>query len=472
MPNAFELLWLLPYVHFLMAFCAVAHVLLHSRDSRGAFGWIGLCLILPIGGPIIYVLFGVNRVNTRAKQLYYVKLNKDVDDDLSEPTGTLFKPLSNIGENLTGKGLSSCDEVIALENGEALYPSMLDAINAAQKYILLCTYIFDHDNTGKQFVKALSEAKKRGVETKIIIDGMGSILSVGCIGSALRAVDVPFVKFNPVTIVPPALNINMRSHRKMLVVDGHCAFTGGANIGDRHLYDSATTKHCAKDIHFRLKGRVVDELEWAFRRDWQYCKGEKQNSVYSNKNKTNTNATVWSRLVLDGPNKDLDRLNDLIVGVIGAANHRVWIMTPYFLPTLDLIGALIAAHLRGVDVRIVLPGNNNMKLAHWASQNVLRPILEKQIPVFYQPGAFVHSKVMVVDDQYSLIGSANLDPRSLRLNYELGVEIFSAQLNQELRVYFSENQSNSRQMTAADLDKRSILSRLRDSLAWLFAPYL
>lgn len=472
MPNAFTLIWLLPYAHLLMAFCAVAHVLLHSRDSRGAFGWIALCIILPLAGSIIYLIFGVNRVNTRAKQRYSTRLSKDASDALTEPAGTMFRPLSNIGERLTGKGLSSCDEVIPLENGEELFPSMLDAINGAQEYILLCTYIFDHDTTGTQFVRALSSAVDRGVEAKVIVDGMGGLISAGRIRVALRKAGVEFETFNPVTLIPPALNINMRSHRKMLIIDGQYAFTGGSNIGDRHLCQNPQPKHCARDIHFRLQGRIVDELEWAFRRDWQYCKGQQQNAPYCNKNKTNPEAALWSRLVLDGPNKDLDRLNDLITGVIGAASHRVWIITPYFLPTLDLIGALISAHLRDVDVRILLPENNNIKLAHWASRNVLRPILEKQIPVFYQSGPFAHAKVMIIDDQYSLIGSANLDPRSLRLNYELGVEMFSGELNAKLRTYFTNSERNSRQVTIHELENRSLLTRLRDSLAWLFSPYL
>ena len=176
--------------------------------------------------------------------------------------------------------------------------------------------------------------------------------------------------------------------------------------------------------------------------------------------------------MLDGPNKSLDRLNDLMLGVISSARKRVWIMTPYFLPTQDLIGALIAAHLRGVDVQILLPGENNIKPAHWASRNILRLILETDLYIAYQVSPFIHSKILLIDEQYTLIGSANMDPRSLRLNYELGVELFSAETNQQLSEYFLGRRANATQVTKEEIANRSLPERLRDSIAWLFSPYL
>jgi len=166
------------------------------------------------------------------------------------------------------------------------------------------------------------------------------------------------------------------------------------------------------------------ELEWAFWQDWHYCLGDDNAPPFTGCNPHDPDAQIWSRLVLDGPNKDIDKLNHLIVGVISAAREKVLIMTPYFLPTFDVIGALIAAHLRGVKVQILLPGHNNIKPVHWAMQNTLRQLLESDLDIRYQPAPFVHSKLLLVDDNYALVGSANIDPRSLRLNYELGLEIF------------------------------------------------
>jgi len=466
------ILWILPPLLIVMAVLTAGHALLNKRDSRSAFGWIAMCIMLPLAGPILYLLFGLNRVGKRASKSYLVKLLKDSSDTLNEPPNTDFRPLSMVGERIVKKGLSSCDEVVILENGEALYPAMLEAINTATKRILLGTYIFDNDETGRQFVDALGAARARGVEVKVIIDGMGEFTSLPRIGGLLRRQQIDFVRFNPITLIPPALDLNMRSHRKVLVVDGVYAFTGGANIGDRHLSERIIRRDRAMDIHFRLRGRIVDELEWAFRRDWHYCKGTRHLGPYQHCNRSHADAPAWSRLILDGPNKDVDRINDLILGVVSAARHKVWIMTPYFLPTRDLIGALHAAYLRGVDVQILLPGYNNIKPAHWAARNFLRQILKYDIDVFYQPPPFVHSKLLLIDDQYALIGSANLDPRSLRLNYELGVELFSHEVNAQLSLYFSARRQQARRITREEIEQRSVPERLRDSIAWLFSPYL
>ena len=467
-----NLLWFIPPIHIMMAVLASGHALLNKADSRGAFGWIALCIILPLAGPILYLIFGINRVNSAARRHYITKLGKDSTDTITEPAGTDFRPLSMVGENVVKKGLSSCDEVLVLQNGEEIYPAMLEAIANAEHHVLLCTYIFDRDETGQQFIEALVAAKNRGLEVKVIVDGMGEWMSLRRIGTLLRQHQIDFTRFNPITLLPPSLNLNLRSHRKMLIVDNRYAFTGGANIGDRHLALRQDNAHRVMDIHFRLQGRVVDELEWAFRRDWHYCQGTRNLHPYKHRNPNKRESPVWTRLVLDGPNKSLDRLNDLMLGVISSARKRVWIMTPYFLPTQDLIGALIAAHLRGVDVQILLPGENNIKPAHWASRNILRIILETDLYVAYQKSPFIHSKILLIDEQYSLIGSANMDPRSLRLNYELGVELFSRETNQQLSEYFLSRRANATQVTKEEIANRSLPERLRDSFAWLFSPYL
>ncbi len=464
--------WLVPFVLLGIAVLTAGHALLNKRDSRAAFGWIALCIILPLAGPIMYVLFGINRVRSRARRDYLIKVSRDSLQTINDPRGTRFRPLSTVGESLTRKGLSSCNGIDILINGEALYPVMLTAIAGARSRILLASYIFDNDRTGREFVDALAAAARRGVDVRVMLDGLGEFMSLPRIGSHLRRAGVHFVRFNPLSLVPPSLNINMRNHRKVLIVDSQCAFTGGQNIGDRHLAVGKNRKHRVQDIHFRLTGKIVDELEWAFWQDWRYCRGKREPTRFRGNNILVPDAGIWSRLVLDGPNRHFDKLNNLLVGIISAAQSRVWIMTPYFLPTFDLIGALMAARLRGVDVTILLPGENNIKLADWASKNILRQVLEHRIDVRYQPPPFVHSKLLLVDSQYTLIGSANMDPRSLRLNYELGVELFSESINAELSDHFERQARHSTRITLDDLNARPLPIKIRDSLAWLFSPYL
>lgn len=467
------LVWLLPPIILATGLLTAGHALLNKRDPKAAFGWIALCIILPLAGPVLYYLFGINRVRTRAQKDYDSKLNRDALTTIADPPGTSFRPLSTVGESLTKKGLSACTELELLENGEQLYPAMLQAIDTAKDRILLASYIFDHNTSGLQIADALAAAVDRGVEVKVIVDGLGELMSFPRrIGGALQSRNIEFTRFNPLRLIPPSLNINLRSHRKLLIIDGIMAFTGGQNIGDRHLADRQNNPDRVLDMHFRLQGKIVDDLEWAFWKDWYYCTNTKPAHAFMGSNVNAVDARTWSRLILDGPNKHINKLNNLMLGVISAARSRVLIMTPYFLPTFDIIGALIAAHLRGVSIQILLPGHNNIAVAHWAMQNTIRQLLEAGLDIRYQPAPFVHSKLLLVDDCYSLIGSANIDPRSLRLNYELGVELFSEEVNARVGAYYAEKAEQATRIERKDLNNRNLPTRLRDSLAWLFSPHL
>lgn len=466
------LFWLIPPIVLIGALLTAGHALLHKQDSKAAFGWIALCIILPVAGPILYLLFGINRVRSKAQRNYVTKLNRDELDTLSMPPGKNLFPHAVIGQRLTGKGLTSCRDIQIYENGEALYPAMLEAIEQAEKRILLASYIFDSKKTGKSIAAALDRAQRRGVEVKVILDGLGEYMYIPRIGHTLHRLGIDFVRFNPITLIPPSLHINMRNHRKVMIVDSKIGFTGGQNIGDHHLADAKDNSHSVRDIHFSLTGQIIDELEWSFWKDWHYCIGDHNTPSFEPQHELNPESDIWTRLIMDGPNKDLDKLSHLIVGQVSAATKRICIMTPYFLPALDLVGALIAAELRGVEVTVLLPRNNNIKLADWASRNSIRELLEAGVDIRYIEGTFVHSKLLLIDDKYSLIGTANIDPRSLRLNYELGVEVFSAAFNQRLREYFSRFCQDATPCTIAQLDSRSLPVRLRDALAWLFSPYL
>lgn len=464
--------WLVPLLIVLAGLLTAAHALLNKRDSRSAFGWIALCIILPAGGPILYLLFGINRVRTRARRDYNTKVHRDALQTIAHPDGTDFRPLSTIGENLARKGLSSCSDFTIYENGEKLYPAMIDAINQASDRVLLASYIFDSNNAGQDIARALAAAQHRGVKVRVILDGLGELMSIPRIGRTLKKLGIPFTRFNPVKLLPPSLNINLRNHRKVMIVDGLIAFTGGQNIGDRHLAELIHNRHRVQDIHFSMRGKIVDELEWTFWQDWYYCCADPDAQNFRGSNINEIQSAVWGRVILDGPNKDLDKLSHLINGVVSAARTQVLIMTPYFIPTFDLIGSLISAHLRGVRVTVLLPGHNNIKLADWASRNSVKQLLEAGLDIRYQPAPFVHSKLLLVDNNYALIGSANIDPRSLRLNYELGVEVFSEQTNAQLQDYFWRKANTAEPATLDWLRERSLPVRLRDSLAWLFSPYL
>jgi len=463
---------LLSLVALAMAATAAIHALMTKRDSTSALAWVAVSIALPYVGALLYLVFGINRIREAARESYQASSPVDESEAISEPAGTLLRPRSMVGESVTDIGLRSCDSIDILENGEGSYPAMLADINAASERVYCSTYIFQRDETGKKFIKAFCDARDRGVDVRILVDGLGGIAYPPSVLRTLRKHRLPSVVFNPITLIPPSLHINLRNHRKVLVVDGKSAYTGGQNIGDRHLVEKLNNSKCARDLHFRLTGKIVDEFERAFLKDWYHANGIGNPEPFAPSNRNKTQSDVWTRLIPDGPNDDLDKLTKLLVGVMSTARERIWIMTPYFLPSFDLVGALVAAELRGVDVKILLPEKTNIHLAHWAALHNLRYILDRELKVYLQPAPFIHTKAILIDDDYSLVGSANLDPRSLRLNYELVVEVFNRKFTEDLALYFNNCLAQARLLDEQRLSKMPAWIKVRNALAWLFSPYL
>lgn len=474
--------WTVLAVGFLTVAAAVwasAHSLLRKRDPRAAIGWIAFSILFPLIGPLAYYLFGINRVKTRATKLVSQSpyplvpgsgengAGQAAKETPAVPEG--FSELARISDAVAGRPLLTGNRVDVLNNGEETYPAMLEAIEAAEQSVVLTTYIFDTDETGRRFIEALGRARNRGVDVKVLIDGIGELYSGASASRLLRKRGVEVARFLPPRLLPPAVHINLRNHRKILAVDGRIGFTGGMNLSGRHLAGDEDNKRRVVDLHFRVQGPIVGELERVFYEDWCFTTHQEPPVQSPERGVAGESAC---RAITDGPNEDLDRLPMVLQGAVSAAQSRVLIMTPYFLPPPGLVGTLQAAALRGVEVNVLLPGLNNLPYMHWATRNMLWELLERGVRVFYQPAPFVHSKLFVVDDHYSLIGSANLDARSLRLNFELVVEVYSDDFGQRLACGFDAARAKSREVTLEELESRSLSVRARDAFAWLFSPYL
>ena len=473
--------WILIAFHILLGMTAGGHALLFKRESKAALGWITVCLLIPLLGPLLYFLFGINRIRTRARKLHDL-FSFEFDNGFESadqkapplPSGDVgvqsqLLEIVRISSALTNWPIVGGNTVELLHNGEQAYPAMVEAIDTARNSLFLSTFIFDTDITGRQFIAALTRARRRGVDVRVIVDGVGELYSFPWAGTLLRNRSVPTARFLPPSLIPPSVHINLRNHRKIMVADGKTGFIGGMNIGDRHLAGSRQNPKSLQDIHFRLTGPVVTQIEYAFFSDWSFCTGTpvpQYSAPHFRSGKT------LCRTIVDGPNEHHDKLSTILFGAVTTARHRIWIMTPYFLPSRELIAALQNAALRGVEVNILLPGKNNLPYMQWATSKMLWEILEKGVRVFYQPPPFVHSKLLVIDDHYAQIGSANIDPRSLRLNFELAVEIYDQTVAEILAPFFQESLARSREISLREVDARSIPVRARDALAWLFSPYL
>lgn len=476
--------WVLIPLTFLVAAVVAGHALLHKRDPRAALGWVAVCLTFPIAGPVLYYIFGINRVRRSALRLREEALAQPRDGvkwlhggpDRYVPVGALdvdfipprYRELDRVGRSATGIPLCGGNCIEPLHNGEEAYPRMLEAIEQAQSTVYLSTYIMETGPQGRAFIAALERAVKRGVDVRVLIDGVGEKYSWPRASGLLRRHGVPVALFLPPKLIPPQLSINLRNHRKVLVADGRIGFTGGMNIGKRHLAKTANTRRVT-DMHFRFMGPVVAQLQGAFLEDWGFSTGTYEMPLTMHEQ---CEGDCLCRVITDGPDNERDPLASILVAAVSTARRSVRIMTPYFLPSRDFISALQSALLRGVDVRIILPAKNNLPFVHWATRNMLWELLQPGVRVFYQPPPFCHSKLLVVDGVYVHVGSANIDPRSLRLNFELTVEVLDVNIGRQMSRYFEKIQRTSRELTLEEVDGRSIFVKLRDAFFWLFSPYM
>jgi cardiolipin synthase len=380
--------------------------------------------------------------------------------------------LARVVSRVVNRPLTPGNHVQPLVNGDEAFPAMRAAIESAKHTISMVSYIFDNDASGKQFADALGRAVKRGVAVRVLIDAAGTRYSWPPITYKLKHAQVPFAKFLPASLLTPwrVATINLRNHRKILVVDGQTAFTGGMNI--RHgnvLADQPGSP--VRDLHFRVEGPVVTQLQDAFANDWAFTTGE----ILDGKiwfPKLQESGSVIARVITDGPDADYDKLRWTLLAALGEAQTSVQILTPYFLPDPALITALNLAALRGVRVDIVLPAKNNLPFVHWASRAMWWQVLERGCRIWLTPPPFDHSKLMIVDGHWVLSGSANWDARSLRLNFELNVECYGREFAHEMTAVLGEKLHGAREVTLAEVDGRTLPAKLRDAAARLFSPFL
>ena len=473
--------WVLAAMHTLLVIGGTGHVVLTKRDPRAALGWVGVIWLAPIVGTILYFTFGINRIHRRARSLRGGRSQVDTTSGIAQASDDVvlsvlgdesanLAALPPLVERLTHVPLLDGNRVTLLKGGKAAYDAMLAAIDSAERSVALMTYIFDNDPLGHRFVDALRRARERGVEVRVLIDDVGARYTLPSIKRALRQAGIRQATFLP-TLIPGKLHYtNLRNHRKILVVDGHVGFTGGMNIRQGHLCEVGS-RFPVQDLHFRIDGPVVDHLRGTFAFDWEFSTRER------------LEGTAWfpplepvgntlARGISDGPDIDSEKIRLTILGAVGCARRSVEIVTPYFLPDQPLITALNVAAMRGVSVHIILPEKGNLALVQWASTAQLWQVLQRGCRVWLTPPPFDHTKLMTVDGAWSLIGSANWDPRSLRLNFEFNVECYDPELAAELSALVRERKSVAREITLADVDGRPLWQRLRDGICRLAQPYL
>lgn len=461
--------------YLILQISVTLHILLKKDDVKSSIGWIGLVWLAPLLGSVIYILFGINRIRRRALALRNKgpdiftltgKTQQEIEKEIPIP----FLQLMRLGYKVHPQKFSLGNWAKPYVNGDAAYPEMCKLIAQAQKEVLLQSYIFDNDQAGQMFLPALKQAVKNGARVKVMVDGVGLNYSKPTIAAALKKLkQVQFAVFLPSKSPVTLPFLNMRNHRKMLIVDGQKAFFGGMNIAAGNLVKTHP-KDPIIDVTFQVEGPVVDQMSRVFEEDWLFC-GKKHFIPASFRAKGRLPGHMPARIIPDGPDSDFGKIELMVLGALACAQKSVKIVTPYFLPENNILTALEIAAMRGVEVEIILPSKSNIFGMDNAMRANFARLLKKGVKIYRTKPPFDHSKILLVDDAWLFFGSANWDVRSFKLNFECNLECVDKTLAAQVGKIIEHKKSISHAEKLDDNLHPSFWRKITDNAFKLLTPY-
>ena len=472
-------------IYFSLAMVLVGKLLLNGIRPTKTLGWLLAIFTIPVGGMLFYFVLGRNR---RKNKFYRLKKTKEIsayldtvenycDDignnehlNLPDPLKRHVKLVKLIAKNsnfLPSLG----NELTPLKNGPATFDAIFTALESAKNFIHIQYYIFEEGELADKFLYILQQKKKEGLEVRFLYDGVGSKkLSRKYIG-LLKDAGVEVCGFLPIRFGRLLSSINYRNHRKIVVVDGITAFTGGINVSDKYLVGDPIlgTWH---DMHIRLRGPIVNSLQAVFAMDWNFASGKDDILSLRFFSEVPKLGKSIVQTVSSGPDSDFSSVHQLYFSIINKAKKYVYIANPYVIPGESMMEALQVAALGGVDVRLMLSTNSDSFLINWGVRSYFQDFLEAGVKIYLYPDGFLHSKMMLSDDELTTIGTANLDVRSFEQNYEVNILAYDKVLTEQLKNDFLKDCEISQQIDYHEFLKRSKADRLKEGLAKVFSPVL
>lgn len=481
-------------IHVVLFAAVLLHVLRHRRRADSTLLWLFVTWTLPVAGALLYAMFGVDRVPkvrwrrgvqrrvrmdgarraTTEEMLpaaYWQSMGGAPATPEDEWTRSLDRPMAATLDNFP---LLGGNRVTPLLTGDEAFPRMLAAIRAAKHHIHLQSFIIGNDETGREFMEAVAERARAGVRVRVLYDRFGSSHALwgGLFRKYRNVPNLTIAGWTQSNLFRKQLHFNLRNHRKVLVTDGETGFMGGVNL---NAYSrSRPGQPAIQDYHFEMKGPIVQELQYSFLRDWHVMTEEDPEKLLSAEHfrRQPVAGEALARVVNSGPSSDLQVAVDMFFNAVNAARKQVFIITPYFLPSEDLMRALRLAALRGVRVYLVVPEKSNHWYTTWAARAMYEDLLEAGVRIFERRPPFIHAKAMTVDDRMAIVGSSNWDYRSLYSNYETSLAVYDAPFVTHLKLLMIEDLHESRELELAVFKNRPVVHRYLENLCGLFAPLL
>ena len=474
--QAWHAFWAIPHIRLLLAagwiaylFALGIYIVLQKREPAATLSWLVSLAALPYIGFAIYYFFGPQKISRHRarRRRHHADLPRDAegpDDDSVE--------LRTLAQATTGLAPTTASDVRLLVDGGNKYPALLEAIAAARDHVHLEYYIYNPDRTGQTLLAALVERAASGVKVRLLVDAMGSKQAKRRFFEPLLEAGGELAWFHPAQ--PWTLWkrpwVNLRTHRKIAVIDGRVGFLGGINITDEE--DDRLRDDAYRDLHLRLEGDAVRALQQVFVEDWAYAT-ERKDFVGDvvRAMPPRRPGPVKAQLLTSGPDSPWEAIHRLHVGAIHAAGKRVWLATPYFVPGEAAMMALTSAALGGLDVRLLVPKMSDSRLVTWCVRSFYDDLLAAGVKIYEYGPRMLHTKALLVDDGMAIVGSANFDNRSFRLNFEASMLFDDAGVAAELAGYFA-HEFASAPRVRGDRDRPLFTARLPEALARLMAPLL
>ncbi len=478
-------------VYYILAIVASARIIYQRLDPVKSLSWVVVILLLPYLGLIVYLLFGqnfrktkiYNRKGVRDERYRRFMSNNQMKQFRSFPESIpreLQKYLKMVMLNLKGNGsiVGLNSEIELFFSGREALDSMYECISSAKRHIHLQSYIIVDDTTGKLFRDLLIKKSAEGVEVRLMYDDVGCFSLSKSFTDKLKNAGIEVLKFAPVRFLSPTSKINYRNHRKILVVDGVTGFLGGVNIADRYYHGGNFEEW--RDTHIKISGESVLALQSSFLLDryfvikQQFKRKKKYFPAISQMDikLEESNAKYYSQIITSGPDSDWASIMQCYFLAISNARKNVFLITPYFTPNESLLNALKIAALGGVDVSIMIPEKSDTTLAYWSSMSYATELLEAGVRVYLFRKGFNHSKVISIDGEFCIIGSANFDNRSLDHNFEITSIIYSSEVTSEVDRQFIKDTERCKSLAGSKWARRSVRNKIKESFARLLSPLL
>jgi len=455
-------------------------IFMENRNPSTTLTWILLLALVPIVGLIFYFLFGQNYFNRRKydkKALRDMKVYERFEkeelrfhQDLSQFTPRQQQMLK-LSKKLARTPISFNTETTILTNGEQTFSNLIHELENAEHHIHMEYYIFRADDIGTRIQQILINKAKSGVKIRFMYDAVGSIQISKSFLKEMVDAGVKLVAFGSVKTNFFSSRVNFRNHRKIVVIDGDVGFIGGLNVGDEYLSRSKTYGYW-RDTHMLVRGEAVRTLQMIFLQDWLHMTGEKlfEQEYFSPTLTSGGDGAV--QMIASGPDNERRVLRNIFFSMITSAKKSVWLATPYFIPNDDILTALRVAALSGMDVRILFPAKPDKKLPFFASHSYFPSLLDAGVKIYEYEKGFIHSKLLIVDGEVATIGTANMDMRSLNLNFEVNALLVQTASVKKMVTDFERDLLSTNLVDLDQLKNKKIWERFMESAARLMAPLL